>query len=66
MKKKVKAVPNYRRPLMLRGVQIVFYLCCCYHYITYFHMECSRSEERIGPQYEAVSIRCNHTDNKRN
>lgn len=24
MKKKVKAVPNYRRPLMLRGVQIVF------------------------------------------
>ena len=66
MKKKLKAVTNDRRPLRLRGVPDRFYICGCYYYITYFHMECSGSKECIEPQHKAVSVRCYYTDYKRN
>ncbi len=66
MKKKLKAVPNDRRPLMLRGVQIVFISAVVIITLLNFHMECSGSKERIEPQHKAVSVRCNYTDYKRN
>ena len=63
MKKKLKAVPNDRRPLMLRGVQIVFISAVV---IITLLISIWNAADLRSVLHKAVSVRCNYTDYKRN